>query len=193
MSSFETAWRKAYPSCEPIGYRMRLAGERHWLRFHSLPLSKRYAETDDEWRILLRRQNILANAVLGAGSSCWLVQTCWRTPEGVVDIADAHDPFRATREQGLAFAFNFRDEDDEDATPWDVNAALVTWDEGRFDDLLRDVADERAAPTLWMSAETGSVFAPYDGGVDLFLTDRAMVERLSARHSDWLSSHPDGL
>ena len=193
MSFFEVAWREAHPDCEPVGYRMRFAGARHWIRFHSLPLSKRYAETDDEWCILLQRQNTLASEVLGAGGSCWLVQTCWRTSEGMIDIADVHDPFRATREQGLAFAFSFRDEDDEDSTPWDVNAAMVAWNEDRFDGLLRDIADERAAPTLWMSAATGSVFAPYDGGVDLFLTDRSMADKLSARHADWLSTHPEGL
>ena len=193
MDAFETAWRHAHPNCNPVGYRMRSADAPNWIRFHSLPLSKRYAETADERCILLERQNTLANEVLGAGASCWLVQVCWRTPEGMTDLADEHDPFRATREHSLATTFCFRDEDEEDATPWDVNAALVTWRAGRFDDLLVQIADDRAAPTLWMSAATGSVFAPYDGGTDLFLADPSMVTRLSLRHSEWLSAHPEGL
>ena len=194
MSAFEIAWRERHPGCDPIGYRLRAAGSPNWVRFHSLPLSKRYAQTDEEWRILLHRQNILANAVLGDGVACWLAQACWRLRGGTIDFADTHDSFRATREHSLAFAFSFlEDDEDEDASPWDANAAIVTWNEGRFDALLRDIADERAAPTLWMSADTGSVFAPYDGGVDLFLADRSMVETLSARHSEWLSPHPSGL
>lgn len=75
VSDFEVAWNGYYPNCPPLGYLMRAAGARHWLRFHSLPESKRYAETDEERNILLFRQNALADEVLGAGDACWLVQT----------------------------------------------------------------------------------------------------------------------
>jgi hypothetical protein len=195
MSGFEASWRRHYPHHHPVGYMMRWGGAEHWLRFHSLPSSKRHADTHQERQILLARQNELAKEVLGADATCWLVQACWVTPEGMIDYANELDPFRACREFKLTFAWRFRASDevktsDEDEDPrehfWDIQAGLHQWKNGVFDELLLAIADERAAPTLWFSSVTGSVFAPYDGGIDLFLPAVSMVERLASAHRDWL-------
>ncbi|HUH22554.1 MAG TPA: hypothetical protein VLZ51_00655, partial [Brevundimonas sp.] len=115
-------------------------------------------------------------------------------PDGVTDVADVNDPFAATRQFDLEFAFEFADNDnDQEAVRWRVHAGPVPWVDGGFDELLLDIADERACPTLWMSEATGAIFAPYDGGVDLFLAELAPSNLLKAKHPDWLSSHPDGL
>lgn len=195
MVEFSSDWTRHHDSRKPIGYMMRAAETPNWLRFHSLPESKRYAETDAEWSILLARQNGLAQEVLGSGEPCWLVQACWQAPDAAADVGWRGDPFYATRAYGLENAFEFLDDDVDRDEPfsWLVTAKLVAWQPGLFDHLLREVADDRAAPTLWMAAATGAVFAPYDGGVDLFLRSSADVERLASRHPDWLSQHPSGL
>ena len=59
-------------------------------------------------------------------------------------------------------------------------AVQTSWSPGRFDDLLLAVADEKARPRLWMAAN-GAIFAPYNGGVDLFLPDVTQVQRMSER------------
>jgi hypothetical protein len=69
----------------------------------------------------------------------------------------------------------------------------VFWQEEVFNDLLKDVADEATGPTLWCNRETGKVFAPYDGGFDIFPTSTAEVAELKERHKAWLSSEPSGL
>jgi hypothetical protein len=46
---------------------------------------------------------------------------------------------------------------------------------------------------MWVSATTGAVFAPYDGGTDLFLPTADDVASLKREFSDWLSDHPGGL
>jgi len=142
---------------------------------------------------MMARQNELAAEVLGENQPCWLIQSHWQTPEGTVDIADEHDPFWATREYQLTPAFKFAEGDDGEAMVWLAYAALSVWKRGRFDRLLRDIANERAGPTLWISQSTGAVFAPYDGGVDLFLSTPSDVEAISARRADWLSTNPLGL
>ncbi len=200
-SIFEAAWRRYHPDHEPVGYRMLTNEVRMltddvqcWVRFHSLPESKRYADTSAEREILLYRANTLASEILGEDGACWLVQTKWVTPEGSFDVADEFDPFRACREFGLSFAFRFlADEGDGEEHPWDVHAGPTRWREGTFDDLLWAIANEQAGPTLWMSQATGAVFAPYDGGVDLFLPNAGTALELKQRHSDWLSDHPLGL
>jgi hypothetical protein len=174
---------------------MRSAGEPNWVRFHSLPESRRYAETAEERAILLARQNQLAEKVLGQDGVSWLVQTRWTTPDGKTEVTDSLDLFWACRTFGLEFAFEFVDaeEDEEYRTPWFVHAAQTRWKSHAFDDLLWAIADERAGPTLWMSAPTGAVFAPYDGGVDLFLPSAHEVFALKAEHRSWLSAHELGL
>ncbi|WP_125899799.1 hypothetical protein [Brevundimonas sp. 357] len=189
--SFENAWTKYHAGQRPVGWMLREGGAKNWLRFHSLPASKRYADTNGERAILLARQNALAEEVLGA-DPCWLVQTHWTTHANESDAADQYDPFRATRELGLDFVSTFLVDDDEEDRPWRVYATQTNWSPGRFDDLLLAVADEKAGPTLWMAAN-GAIFAPYDGGVDLFLPDVAQVQRMAERHKDWLSPHLLGL
>jgi hypothetical protein len=193
MNDFRRLWSLFHEGQLPVGYRLTFGGAANWLRFHSLPDSKRYADSDHERRVILDRQNLLAEEVLGS-ERCWLVQTHWVTPEGVNDVADVKDPFAATRKFNLEFAFEFADNDDnEHAVRWRVHAGPVRWADGAFDDLLLDIADERSAPTIWMSESTGAVFAPYDGGIDLFLANSTQINVLKAKHHDWLSSHPEGL
>ena len=115
---------------------------------------------------------------------------------GVHDFAfqDGNDPFRATADYDLKSAIvTLREPGTEFERRWEAFAGLTTWCSGRFDHLLRIIAVERPAPTLWVSNETGAVFAPYDGGVDLFLPDERRVAELADRHPDWLSDHPLGL
>ena len=195
-ASFRQAWHRHYPNFEPVGYELLHAGARPWIRFHSLPESKRYADTETEWRELLARQNELASAVLGEDQKCWLVQSAWELTPGVTDYAfrNGNDPFRAITDHGLESAIiTVRDQGTEDERRWEACAGLTTWASGRFDQLLRQIANDQAAPTLWLSHDTGSVFAPYDGGVDLFLPDERMVTALAERYPGWLSAHPSGL
>ena len=186
--SFENAWTQFHLGEPPIGWMLLGEGAANRLRFHSLPASKRYADTDEERSLLLGRQNVLAFEVLG-DRPCWLVQAHWVLQPGERDVADQHDPFRATREWKLDFAFEILEDDGEEGRPWRVHAAQARWAPGRFDDLLLSIADEKAGPTLWMGTD-GAIFAPYDGGVDLFLPGAEAVQRLAAQHPDWLPTHP---
>jgi len=193
MNPFQHIWSRFHEGHWPVGYRLRGSGAANWVRFHSLPGSKRYADSDDERHTILQRQNLLAAEVLGS-DPCWLVQTHWITPVGMTDVADANDPFAATRQFGLEPSFEFADDDDdEDSVGWRVHAGRTRWTDGAFDEVLTSIAEVRAGPTLWMSETTGSVFAPYDGGIDLFLAKPEEVASLKAKHQDWQSSHPAGL
>lgn len=193
MNPFQLIWSRFHEGHLPVGYRLTGSGAANWVRFHSLPNSKRYADSDEERCTVLQRQNLLAGEVLGT-DPCWLVQTHWITPAGVTDVADVYDPFAATRRFDLKPAFEFADDDDdEDPVLWRVHAGQTRWTDGGFDELLTSIAEEKAGPTLWMSETTGSIFAPYDGGIDLFLAKPEEVASLKGRHRDWLSKHPAGL
>lgn len=192
MNRFQQLWARYHEGHRPVGYMMSAKDAANWVRFHSLPGSKRYADSDDERRLILQRQNLLGAEVLKS-DPCWLVQTHWIIPEGVVDVADANDPFAATRQFGLDPVFEFLDDGGDEEFRWRVHAGTTRWTSGVFDELLMSIADDRAGPTLWMSEASGAIFAPYDGGVDLFLSGPDQVAVLKAKYRDWLSDHPEGL
>lgn len=192
-SSFLQAWRRFYPGEHPDATILLRHGVRHWVRFHSLPQSKRYAENECEQLIILRRQNVLADQVLGS-QPCWLVQTHYLTSQPGTDFTSGQDWFAVTRDWGLQPIHTFADVDEDDEPPriWRTYAGLTSWLAGKFDDWLLRIADDMEAPTLWMSATSGAIFAPYDGGVDIFTTEEQR-DVLRRTFQSWLSSHPEGL
>jgi hypothetical protein len=58
-----TFWQSNFPNCPPINYLFKIFYTDRWLRIHSLPDSKRYAETAEEWQVLLQTQNSILDDV----------------------------------------------------------------------------------------------------------------------------------
>jgi len=76
---------------------------------------------------------------------------------------------------------------------WHFFMAELVWRPGTADALLRQVADDVVSNVLFVSAEQATVFAPYDGGADVFLTSAFGRDMLRNRYAARLSSHPQGL
>src|SRR5258705_6684265 len=68
-------WESTYPGCPPIGYLLRQTFAEHWFRIHTLPGSKRYAESDNEKSEILRRHNMMLTSLLGDGKKYVLITT----------------------------------------------------------------------------------------------------------------------
>ncbi len=194
MDDFLLAWQHFHPAARPINNLVRDDENSRWLRFHSLPESERYADADAEKAMILSRQLVLAAETIGEGVACWLISWIYVPDPTEDEQSDDVDPWRGNhlrlaRDWGLKPVW--RIDVPEDECRYDIYVALVTWQSSVFDVLLRSIADDEVR-AMWMSAETGSIFAPYDGGTDLILPDTADIVRLSAEHSDWLSSYPGG-
>lgn len=192
LLDFDTIWNRFHSGHAPVAHLMRHTGAKHWVRFHSLPESKRYADNDDEVAVVLQRSHAMADLVLG-DAPAWLVQGRAEWPdmdEPIIELSDSH---ATIREFGLQPSPHIYPEGDEDEPAWRPYAARVQWVADRFTPLLRRCAEDLEGPTLWISEATGGVFAPYDGGADLFLPTVDEVARAKTRWPDWLSSHPAGL
>ncbi|WP_375434866.1 hypothetical protein [uncultured Hymenobacter sp.] len=61
---FNTFWQRTYPGTIPLSYPLRDEYPTRWLRTHSLPGSKRYPSSADEWETLLAWQNTVLAEVL---------------------------------------------------------------------------------------------------------------------------------
>jgi hypothetical protein len=177
-------WEEKWPGCEPVGYLLRSRHPERWVRFHSLPGSKRYADDPEEYRELLRRhRTLLTELMKGSDTSPLIVVAVdW----GSQDLASG-----SSREQ-VPKAWPWRIVDDD----FDPEAGrLYCWvqlgvDEGGLDALLLSTADDEGR-FLIAGPDLDWLYCPYDGGVDVLLSSTAERDALRGRHAGWLPSLDD--
>ena len=168
-----TWWDEHFPGSAPIGFVLRQIYADRWLRIHSLPESKRYADTEDEYAELLHRHNKVATDALGDESRCCLIEGSWDETGG--------------RRRGWVMTLEGME------LPLRLEVMETVWGYGRFDALLREVADEKRSKVLFASRESGRIYAPYDGGADIIYRDGQERDAFKQAYRAWLSKHLAGL
>jgi len=185
-------WESKYPGCPPIGYLLRQKFADHWFRIHTLPGSKRYAESDKEKIEILRRHNTMLTSLLGDGKKYVLITT------GYSDSAEPVRPcqqMETTKGSGKhLFTIPMHDlEGDSDPNYWHFFFSEMTWKGQSMDELLNLVADDVVSNVLFLSVDRHRLYHPYDGGGDIFVNSESHRKRIKQRHGAWLSSHPGRL
>ncbi|MDX3571285.1 hypothetical protein [Streptomyces sp. ID05-47C] len=184
-------WRERHPSVPPLTHTFRGVFADRWVRFHSLPESKRYAESEDEYAMLLRRYNTVLDELF-AGQEVFVVTGDWSS------TADGPAGFPTPRQDlhpdGVLWWTepDVSDPDPEFHTYFRFYADRRPWRPGCVDELLRAAADEEIVGVFLTDTGLNRIHAPYDGGADVVLTTPAERDRLRARHPGWLSPHPSG-
>lgn len=185
-------WRERRPAGPPIGHTFRSTYADHWVRFHSLPGSKRYPESEDEYAIVLDRSNTILDELF-MGRDIFVVTMDWSyTPDGPAGFPI---PRQTLHPDGIRW---WTEPDEEDPDPeFHAHTRLYAdqrlWERGCLDELLRAVADDALGDVFFTDTELRRIHHPYDGGADVILATPAERDRLRDRHTDWLSSHPAGL
>lgn len=158
---------------------------------HSLPGSKRYADTEDEYELLLDRHYQLLATLRGEDSSTLVVvHARW----------DARGRFAATSKfrratEEWAFWRTFRDElqgDDDGPIPLYAFVRRFPLARGLLDPFLRRAADD-VDRILFTNEAVEWIYAPYDGGADVIARTTADRDALRERYADWLSRNPTGM
>ncbi|HUF27043.1 MAG TPA: hypothetical protein VMM18_08710 [Gemmatimonadaceae bacterium] len=190
--SIRARWRSLFGDCPPLGFLLRESFPDRWLRIHSLRSGKRYPETAVEVATMLSRHNTVATELLGDGAPCVVIANPAPNP--------LHARGQRSRRQLDALGFRPVMIVEEPDTPvgadgWHIplSAASIRWREGALNDVLEDVAHDLVSPLLIVAIESGRVYAPYDGGADLFLCSPAERDAHRERWSEWLPTHSSGL
>ena len=178
------SWMHTFEGALPAGVLLRQRYSDRWLRIHSLPESKRYPDSPAEYEELLNRHNTVASYALGQGSQCVLFvarfgkNQVWSNENlsSLIGGIPTH-----------AFASEDPDE------PMQFFALQVTWRRTAFDSLIRAVADDQTGPILFANTAAQSIYAPYDGGADLFFPSLAAAGAAGVQFRSWLSAREDGL
>lgn len=183
-------WDERWPGCSKLPYELRAVRDR-WVRFHTLPGSKRYPDTEDEYAVVLARHNtVLAELVTdpellvvtaGYSDTPKPRKPC-RPPETVAAHPDATYWTSVCMDDELGFE------------SWmHLYASQFAWSAGCLDGLLRQVADNVIANAIIADVGLRWLYHPYDGGMDVILSSSAERDALRERHCGWLSIHPAGL
>lgn len=180
--SIRSEWRDIFGAALPVGFSCREILQDLWLRIHSLPGSKRYAETDLERKEILDRQNAVAEYVLVDGSQCTIFVTSFGKSK-------VWSPSFAPLNGITPTHVMSHNQDGDDLQFFATN---VYWRKGRFDDLISVIADDRSSPVLFANMSRRSVYAPYDGGADLFFSSSEEVAAARQEFSQWMSKREDG-
>ncbi|MGA5078331.1 DUF3885 domain-containing protein [Streptomyces griseoincarnatus] len=171
---------------------MRTRYADRWVRFHSLPDSKRYPESGDEYALVLDRYNTILDELF-VDTDVFVVTMDWSdTPTG----PPGYSTPRPTLHPGSIRWWTESDQDDPDPefhTHTRLYADRRRWSRGCVDGLLRAVADEALVEVFIADTKLRHIHHPYDGGADVILATSAERDRMRDRHTDWLSSHPAGL
>jgi hypothetical protein len=191
--SFLREWHMGWPRCLPIGYRLRECFPERWFRIHSLPESKRYAETPEEHREVLRRHNLLLDELLGAGEPYVLVTLGYsETPP---PVREHEAEVSAVAGRAVPFLTVDMREPNEEYPPnlWHFFMSEHVWRSGSMDALLELVASDTVANVLLVNARRQRLYHPYDGGGDVLLPSAAERDAMRPRYADWLPRNPAGL
>ncbi|WP_225761692.1 hypothetical protein [Acinetobacter sp. Marseille-P8610] len=194
--SFQTRWDFFYPDKLPISHYLVQNFPQFWFRIHSLPESKRYANNPEEYELLLNRQNKIITDCLGIGTSIFIVSghyfTASRNNKAYDPIFRLNYQFHLEQEINLTQANpEYYEGEDEDHffRPCTVE---VTWQTNKHNDLLKKIADDELRAFM-ISFEQNIIVAPYDGGIDFIIFDKAKRNDLRNKYQDWLSPRADGL
>lgn len=188
-----TEWDRRFPNCEPIGHHLRVAFPEQWVRFHSLPGSKRYPADDAEYGEVLARHNTVLGELTRPGARVVLVTTGYSgspVPSRSYTEVAAFDPCAAS---WRSIAMHRVEEGFDEPSYWHLFASTWEWRPGLFDPLVRLVADGVVANLLVVAPDCRWVLHPYDGGMDVIAELPEAQRLLRAKYSGWLSARADGL
>lgn len=186
-------WRSTYPDCEPIPYWLREVYPHRWVRFHSLPDSKRYADDSSETQIILDRHNAILGDLALPNEALVLLSTGYTDTPIPCQSEAALTPLDSTAQHWRTIAKHKLENDEEYPNYWHLYMSVWAWRPGIFNPILRLVAADRVANTMIVSTTHDWIYHPYDGGADVILNSSEARDRLKFNFQTWLSPRDDGL
>jgi hypothetical protein len=191
---FQKLWTLNFSDTIPISYLFKNVYTERWFRIHSLPESKRYPEDENEWQVLLTRQNEIITDLFGFEAPILIVTGEYNSGDDrQIHITDEEEIFKQ-------FSFVLLDNielNKIDAEQYDESDiyrpafAQAIWKPNYHDKLLREIANDNIR-VFFISFDKKIIVAPYDGGVDFVLKDSLTKENYKNKYRQWLSEREDG-
>jgi len=179
-------WNSHFEGLAPEAHNLKHEFKDRWVRFHSLPESKRYPDFKSEYQEVLTRYNSLLIELFGLQSSLLVV---------LPEYSDSVKPTKPEKELYELFPnsqYWCSVAQHEEEFYWHLHAAEVTLNSQELNSLFRLVANDEVGNIIIVGIAANTVFHPYDGGADVILPSTEQRNELKNKFSMWLSAHPEG-
>lgn len=186
-----TLWRRQWPTCPPLADHLKQAYDDRWVRFHSLPGSKRYPDTDSEYDIVLHRYNTVLDELFHR-QDVRIVTTEWSDASEPPALSAQHALWNPGARHWMSVRTDEEEADPNFITYTHLYVSRRPWRPGFVDGLLRAAADEATVGVMVASLSFDRIHHPYDGGADVLLPTTSERETIKHSHADWLSEHLSG-
>jgi hypothetical protein len=169
----------------PFGNYFREVYNKKWFRIHSLYNGKRYSDSEIENKEILLRNQTVFNKIMNGE---------------IVGFLTAFDSSLESQNKqwinslDLHYFTTYDIAEDED-NEYLVDAYYFILNKSKLNDsMILDIAgDDFDGELLFYSLNTGNIFAPYDGGIDLIIENSKELIKCKKYFSKWLSNRKDGL
>ncbi len=188
---FNHFWKLNYPDTLPLGSELRLQHPERWFRIHSLPKSKRYADTLEEYETILARQNQLFEDVIGAGTKT-IILFCKFTNDTITENYSKIKGFISFTKTKTYNLHQIEPDNYEDKTEMEVFIKSEIWKSNSSNAILKALADDEIR-AIFICSSKNRIIAPYDGGVDIIMEDENKKNEFKYKYKKWLSYRKDGL
>jgi hypothetical protein len=181
-------WSIRFPNCEAIAHHLPIVFPDRWVRFHSLPNSKRYPENELEQAMVIDRHNCILSDLCPPEEMVVLLTTAWSNTAEPVRCQAVQDNWDAPALPWRTIAMHEQPDKFPKPTFWHIFVSTHQWCPGVFDPLVRLVAADVLANVMIASPDCRWLLHPYDGGMDALVESQAERDKLANSHSAWLAS-----
>ena len=180
-------WEDHLDGCEALAHELKNTFSERWVRFHALPDSKRYPDTEKEYQEICSRHNLVLSELSRAVDDLLVV---------LPEYTESKIPGKPDAELEKIFPaseyWRTLDQLEECGVYWHLHVARACSESGKLNKLFRLVANDEVANILIVVLAGSSVFHPYDGGADIILPSTQIRDELKQKYERWLSKHPEG-
>ena len=188
---FNKYWDLNYPKSNPIGYELKGVYSDRWLRIHSLPESKRYAETEDEYQIILNRQNKLISELIEENSKIIIVTGQYKKELTIETSNEFSDFGKFEICRTIELHKMYPEQYDIDFF-YDVYFRPDIWKWNSKNKILKSIANDEFR-AMFISPKGNCVLVPYYGGMDIIVSSENKRDELRVKYCDWISERKDGM
>jgi hypothetical protein len=194
--NFQKYWAENFAETPPINHLFKHLLNEKWLRIHSLPEAKRYADTDEDWAELFERQHTLFQDLMPTDEPFYLILGLYSQGENVFDksIFEDYDFFKTLTFNELEKVDLYKMSGDwyDESMFYTPYFAEVKNQPSDFDTILKAIANDEIR-VFFLNSKNNCIIAPYDGGVDLILENEETRIFYKEKYGKWLPEREDGL
>jgi hypothetical protein len=181
-------WKDNYSLCPPINHLFKVIYNDRWLRIHSLPDSKRYADNEYEWAVLYQTQNNILDDIFIKDDTLYLFvgilsSDTYNVLEDEEIEHECLQTFDFTALEIIDLHALTKEYYDEDIfyTPYYTS---LKYKSNAYNEILKSIANDELR-AFFLNPTTDTIFAPYDGGVDIIYADTASRDEYKLKYNHY--------